>query len=46
VKSDSLTNVDLALLTGLYQTPEKPEMIQKQRIIGAMRRTLEAQATR
>jgi hypothetical protein len=46
VKSTSLTNVDLALLTGLYQTPEKPEMIQKQRIIGAMRRTLEAQVTR
>ena len=43
LKSTSLTNVDLALLTGLYQTPEKPEMIQKARIIGAMRRSLEAQ---
>jgi hypothetical protein len=43
IKSASLSNVDLALLIGLYQTPEKPEMIQKQRIIGAMRRSLEAQ---
>jgi hypothetical protein len=42
VKSSQLTGVDVALLTGLYQTPEKPEMVQKQRIIGAMRRTLEA----
>ena len=46
VKTSALSNVDLALLSGLYQTPEKPEMIQRQRIIGAMRRTLEAQATR
>lgn len=45
VKSSNLSNVDLAMLTGLYQTPVKPEMIQRQRIIGAMRRTLEAQAT-
>jgi hypothetical protein len=43
VKTNSLSVVDLALLTGLYQTPEKPEMIQKARIIGAMRRSLEAQ---
>jgi hypothetical protein len=42
VKSNSLSVVDLALLTGLYQTPEKPEMIQKARIIGNMRRSLEA----
>jgi len=46
VKTASLSNVDVALLTGLYQTPEKPEMIQKQRIIGAMRRSLEAQSSR
>jgi len=45
LKTASLSNVDIALLTGLYQTPLKPEMIQRQRIIGAMRRTLEAQAT-
>jgi hypothetical protein len=43
VKSTQLTGVDIAMLTGLYQTPEKPEMIQKQRIVGAMRRTLETQ---
>jgi hypothetical protein len=42
VKTNSLSVVDLALLTGLYQTPEKPEMIQKARIIGNMRRSLEA----
>jgi hypothetical protein len=43
VKTASLSNVDVALLTGLYQTPERPDVIQKQRIIGAMRRSLEAQ---
>lgn len=42
VKTNSLSVVDLALLTGLYQTPEKPEAIQKARIIGNMRRSLEA----
>jgi hypothetical protein len=46
VKTTSLSNVDLALLTGLYQAPLKPEMIQRQRIIGAMRRTLETQTVR
>jgi hypothetical protein len=46
VKTASLSNVDVALLTGLYHTPEKPEMIQKQRIIGAMRRSLESQSRR
>jgi hypothetical protein len=46
VKTSALSNVDLALLTGLYQTPIKPEMIQRQRIIGAMRRNLETQAAR
>jgi hypothetical protein len=46
VKTASLSTVDVALLTGLYQTPEKPEMIQKQRVIGAMRRSLEAQYKR
>ena len=44
VKTSALSNVDVALLTGLYQTPIKPETMQRQRIIGAMRRTLEAQA--
>lgn len=46
VKTTALSNVDIALLTGLYETPLKPEMIQRARIIGAMRRTLEAQASR
>jgi len=46
VKTANLSNVDLALLTGLYEAPLKPEMIQRARIIGAMRRTLEAQAVR
>jgi hypothetical protein len=45
VKTSNLSNVDIAMLTGLYDTPEKPEMLQRPRIIGAMRRTLESQFT-
>jgi hypothetical protein len=43
VKTSSLSNVDIAMLTGLYDTPEKPEMLQRPRMIGAMRRALESQ---
>jgi hypothetical protein len=39
----SLSHVDIALLTALYQVPDSPEVLQKQRIVGAMRRSLEAQ---
>jgi hypothetical protein len=39
----ALSEVDIAMLTGLYVTPQRPEMLQRQRIVGAMRRSLEAQ---
>jgi hypothetical protein len=39
----ALSDVDIALMTALYQVPDMPEKLQKQRIIGAMRRSLEAQ---
>jgi hypothetical protein len=39
----ALSHVDIALLTALYQVPDIPERAQKQRIAGAMRRSLEAQ---
>lgn len=38
-----LSHVDIALLTGLYEVPDSPEKLQKQRIVGAMRRSLERQ---
>jgi len=38
-----LSHVDIALLTALYQVPDIPEKLQKQRIVGAMRRSLERQ---
>lgn len=39
----SLSHVDIALLTALYSVPDTPELLQKQRIVGAMRRNLEKQ---
>ncbi|MBV9549499.1 MAG: hypothetical protein JO256_07485 [Alphaproteobacteria bacterium] len=39
----ALSHIDIALLTALYQVPDNPELLQKQRIVGAMRRSLEAQ---
>ena len=39
----NLSHVDIALLTGLYAVPDEPELLQKQRIVGAMRRSLEQQ---
>ena len=43
--TNAITNNDLALLTGLYRTPDDyMQRLQKQRIIGNMRRTLEARA--
>ena len=37
------SDADIALLTALYQVPDIPEKLQKQRIVGAMRRSLEQQ---
>jgi hypothetical protein len=39
----SLSHIDIALLTALYSVPDMPERLQKQRVVGAMRRSLEAQ---
>ena len=44
--TDSLSDIDIALLTGLYAAPESPELLQRQRIIGAMKRSLEEQRAR
>ena len=41
--TEQLSDIDTALLTGLYAAPERPELLQRQRIIGAMKRSLEAQ---
>ncbi len=43
LKARQLSHADIALLTALYQVPDQPEVLQKQRIVGAMRRSLEAQ---
>jgi hypothetical protein len=40
---DTLSRIDMALLTALYEVPDNPALLQKQRLIGAMRRNLEAQ---
>jgi hypothetical protein len=40
---EQLSDLDLALLTGLYAAPDRPELLQRQRIIGAMKRALAAQ---
>jgi len=37
----SLSHVDLAMLTSIYQTPDEPERLQKVRIINNMRNNLE-----
>ncbi len=39
---DHLSDIDQALLIALYSAPEKPELLQRQRIIGAMKRALDA----
>jgi hypothetical protein len=41
--STGLSAADIAMLAGLYETPLEPANLQKTRIIGAMRRGLEAQ---
>jgi hypothetical protein len=41
-RTTGLSNADLALLTGLYQTPDEPERLQKVRIINHMRKNLQA----
>lgn len=38
-----LSDVDLAMLTALYQTPEEPQKLQWQRLAGTMRRALEGE---
>lgn len=44
--ADHITKGDLAMLTGIYQTPDDSmQRIQKMRIIGNMRRSLESQTT-
>ncbi len=43
VHSDSLSDVDLAMLAGLYQANEEPEKLQQQRLWGGMTRYLEGQ---
>lgn len=40
---EQLSDVDIALLTALYTSEERPELLQRQRIIAAMKRSLEAQ---
>jgi hypothetical protein len=42
LRTTGLSDVDLAMLTGLYGTPLEPELIQKARLIGNMRKALEA----
>lgn len=42
-RTDALSDLDMALLTGLYAAPDRPELLQRQRIVGAMKRALEAQ---
>jgi len=42
-KAHSLSHIDLALLSALYEVPDFPEALQKQRITGAVRRDLEKQ---
>ncbi len=41
---DHLSDIDLALLTALYAAPERPELLQRQRIVAAMKKALDAQA--
>jgi len=40
-RAHSLSRIDLALLSALYAVPDFPEALQKQRIVGAIRRDLE-----
>lgn len=45
-RPDAITGNDLALLTAMYQTPDQEmQKMQRARIIGNMRRTLETQVT-
>jgi len=39
----SLSEVDMAMLTALYQTPVEPEKLQQQRLIRNTRRNLEGE---
>ncbi len=39
-----MTRIDFTLLTGLYQVPQAPELLQKPRLLNIIRRSLEADA--
>ena len=43
-KAQGLSHVDIALLTGLYQVPRSPQLLQKSRLMGIIRRSLEGSA--
>ena len=42
--TEALSQIDLAMLDALYQTPNQPENLQKTRLIGTMQRILESGA--
>jgi hypothetical protein len=41
----AVSHIDIALLTGLYQMPLSPQKLQKARLLGIIRRSLEGPAT-
>ena len=41
LRTDGLSDADMAMLLSLYQTPDEPEKLQMVRLIGNMRRSLE-----
>jgi hypothetical protein len=42
-RSDTLTDVDIAMLTGLYHSATGPDQLQRQRLVSAMKRSLATQ---
>jgi hypothetical protein len=44
LRTTALSDVDLAMLTALYQTPDQPEKLQAMRIVGNMQRNLEGES--
>jgi hypothetical protein len=45
LRTTGLSDVDMAMLAGLYATPLEPELLQRARVIGNMRKALEADFT-
>jgi len=43
---NALSDVDMAMLTALYRTPDQPENLQMTRLIGNMQRALEGEAAK